>query len=1336
MGLDANSSKEALLAALQVAEARIAALEVLAGQRCLGAGFADPRQRLATRQGEALFREIFERSPLAIALLDAENRLVLANQAYCRLLQLPEEAIYGLRLDDITHPDDLSENLRLQAQLQRNDIPFYQLEKRYLRKDGEALGMVMASRLQGADAEAPLYLEQVLDLTQRKQMEEALRESGLMWRNILVHAPQLGVRLTPAGKIVFANKHFLSVTGWDEEGVLGRDWFELCIPEHEQARVRQVFTEVMRAGEILGHAHYENEILTKSRERLTVAWFNVLSRDLRGGIQSVTCLGVDLTERKRAEEALRVRESLLRGLFDNMPSGAAIYEVRDQGASGADYIVKDFNATSLRLESKAKEEVLGKSLLELRPNIDEYGLVEVLQRVWRSGVPETLPSRLYVDQHFSSWYENRIFRLPGGEIVAIYDDVSERMRTQEALREVLLQLEATVKAGKVGLWDWDIETERVFYSREWKRQIGYEEYEIGDGFEEWQGRVHPEDLPGALVLVREAIDQARDSFELEFRFRHKDGSWRWILALGSVITDVRGRAVRAMGAHIDITERKVMERALRESEQRYREVVNSIQETLSVFTADGEFLFVNDRAARNMSGGGTPQDVVGRFIGDLLPLEEAQQLVQRFREVIAGQEPQVWEVRVSLPDGPRWFQNKLLPIRYGPEGRPCVLSMSLDITERKRIEDALRESEAFIRAVMDNLPLGIAVNSVDPAVRFSYMNDKFPALYRTTREALADDDMFWSAVYEDPEFREQIRQRVLADCASGDPARMVWEDVPLTRKGEETRYVSARNIPVPEKNLAISTVWDVTEYRRLVEALQHTTARLEEAQRVAQVSDWEWLPGRDEVSWSAQMYEIFGLDPALPPPNYAGQLALYPPEDAVRLHAAVTRTLEEGVPFELELGRVLPDGTRRSLLVRGVADRDTRGAVTRLYGSVQDITELQRTRDALVAAKEAAEAANRSKSEFLANMSHEIRTPLNGILGMLQLLTMTELSQEQKEYALAAIQSSRRLTRLLSDILDLSRVEAGKLLIQFEPLDLRDALHAVEQLFRPVARQQGLELRFYVDPAIPGQLLGDAARLQQVLTNLVGNALKFTEQGSVTVEAYPLPHAAPGQYRVLFSVADTGRGIPDNSLDSLFKPFSQVDQGYTRRYQGAGLGLSISRHLVSLMGGTMAVSSQLGQGSTFHFCIVFALPQAAAPEIGGSEAPGEPQAQACRVLLAEDDAVNRLATARQLEKCGCVVTAVADGQQAVEALGAADFDVVLMDVQMPVLDGVAATRAIRGGKAGEDKAQVPIVALTAYAMGGDRERFLAAGLDDYLAKPTELADLQQVLARVMTGWRR
>jgi PAS domain S-box-containing protein len=449
------------------------------------------------------------------------------------------------------------------------------------------------------------------------------------------------------------------------------------------------------------------------------------------------------------------------------------------------------------------------------------------------------------------------------------------------------------------------------------------------------------------------------------------------------------------------------------------------------------------------------------------------------------------------------------------------------------------------------------------------------------------------------------------------------------------------------------------------------------------------------------------------------------PDDRPRMAEMFRPLLARNVDtVQSELRYLTKHGEQRWVAIRASASLDADGELTGIAGILSDVTERKLAAEQLALARDQALAAARAKSDFLANMSHEIRTPMNGVIGTAELLLQTELTDEQREYATTVHSSGEALLRIIDDVLDLSKVEAGRLELEAIDFDLHGALRHACDLFRPRAREKGVALDCDLDESVPRMVNGDPVRLGQVLANLVSNAVKFTDEGTVGVSAR-LEDPADDLLVLRVEVRDTGIGVAPHTLDGLFASFAQADTSTTRRYGGTGLGLSISRQLVELMDGQIGGMSEEGSGSTFWFRVPLRR--------ASTDGPLEPDVAAgtggAHVLVAEDNAVNRTVAVNMLEKLGHTVDVAPDGHSALKALEETDFDAVLMDCQMPVLDGYEATRELRRRERGARR--VPVIALTAHAMRSDRERCFAAGMDDYLAKPLRLAALREALDRAL-----
>jgi PAS domain S-box-containing protein len=453
--------------------------------------------------------------------------------------------------------------------------------------------------------------------------------------------------------------------------------------------------------------------------------------------------------------------------------------------------------------------------------------------------------------------------------------------------------------------------------------------------------------------------------------------------------------------------------------------------------------------------------------------------------------------------------------------------------------------------------------------------------------------------------------------------------------------------------------------------------------------------------------------------------------DPERAEAGIKLVLSEKKVTDYELTARARDGKQTVVSYNATTFYDRDRTLQGVFAAARDVTERKRVEAELQQAKAMAETASQTKSNFLASMSHEIRTPLNAIIGMADLLKETPLTPDQRAYAEVFQEAGNSLLLLINDILDLSKMEAEQLVLEETDFDLAEILKSAMSLMNLRAHEKSLSLVYNVAPEVPTFLAGDVMRLRQILLNLIGNAIKFTERGEVTLRVeHEAGASEPGLLR--FSVSDTGIGIPLDKLEAIFKSFTQVDSSTSRKYGGTGLGLTISKRLVELMGGRIWVESVSDQGTTFYFTVRLRV-RTGAPRPAG-ETRAQPAARVItgsdrevRVLVADDSIHNRMLLQAYLRSAQYLVEIVENGAEALERVQARHYDVVLMDMQMPVMDGYTATRAIRQWEQSQNRGPLPIIALTAYALSGDRNKCLEAGCTDYLAKPIKKEALFAVI---------
>lgn len=694
------------------------------------------------------------------------------------------------------------------------------------------------------------------------------------------------------------------------------------------------------------------------------------------------------------------------------------------------------------------------------------------------------------------------------------------------------------------------------------------------------------------------------------------------------------------------------------------------------------------------------------------------------------------------------FDVEITSVPVDIDGQKLMFASSRDITERKRTKAELLQAHALLHEAVNNVAIGFTI--YDEQDRLVVCNNAYLDIYSTSRDLIVKGATFEEIIRRGAErgqyvaalgrvdewVRERLRQHQSAD------------GTPIEQHLDDGRWLLIVEYRTPSGYIVGNRI-DITALKAAEAAARQNARRLIEAQRIARIGHWALDLEVNRLQWSDEIYRIFEIDPARFAASYEAFLALIHPDDRDKVTKAYTDSLKTRQPYRIEHRLLLPDGRVKYLLEQCETEFDASGRALRSLGTVQDITErklaeieleqhrhhlealVEARTQALSIAKEAAEAASLAKTTFLAKMSHELRTPMNAIMGLTGLALRRAEEPKLKEQLGKIDHASRHLLGLINDILDISRVEAERLTLESVPFRLVDVLDSLAVLTEHGAAEKGLALDIDVPAALAERTLtGDPMRLGQVLQNLVGNAIKFTEAGFVRVRARA-GAADATQQTVLFAVEDTGIGLPDGQAERLFESFTQADSSMTRKYGGAGLGLAISKRLVDLMHGQITVSNNTDGGCTFLFDVRFGvdgqLSQAAGTGVAADfdERFLQAYAGAC-ILIADDEPINRDVASSLLEEVGMAVETAADGETAVRMVRANRYDLVLMDMQMPVLNGLDATRRIRELPGYR---QLPIVAMTANAYEEDRQACVAAGMDDFLVKPFKPEQLFAMLYR-------
>ncbi|THB71964.1 MAG: PAS domain S-box protein [Desulfovibrio sp.] len=1025
-------------------------------------------------------------------------------------------------------------------------------------------------------------------------------------------------------------------------------------------------------------------------------------RNEEGALTGFTSIVTDITERKQAEDTLRENKAILDRAQKIGRMGSYVWDIPNNEVTWSEQLHRNLG---LEGEAPSTERFFSMIHPEDAERVHAQGdraraLAEPVALEFRVVLPDGSVVHVLDQAEYETDAQGNTIRMFG-----ISQDITERKQAAMALKESETQFRALFEQAGWAVIVHDLNGRFLDVNRRSCEQLGYSKEELlsmsvvdvdpeararGDKENFWLG-----DLP--------------DEFTFEGRHKRKDGSIYPALITVTRIELAGKPAIIALV--LDISEQKEAEQEISDINETLLNILDSIPADIYLADLDTyEVLFMNRQMKESFG-----RDLTGELCHLAFRHSETPcaHCTNKYLVDESGRPKDIMTWEDFNPITGKWYLNCDRAITW-LKGRKARIQIATDITERKLGEQALMESEERFRMLSEVLLSGVVIH--DHGVLLE-ANDQYYNMFGYTPEELLGKDAATLTVH--PEALDELRANIRSGVTDA------YESVGLHKDGTTFPIeIEARNIHYKGRQVRAGVIKDITRGKQMqaerdsyLNLLQSTLNSLDSLIMVIDkehrviLSNWHGHASVLEELRNAHphCHEILK--------NLEQRCEVCHPGDTFR--DGKVRQYEDHDPL---------DGSYKDISVIPIFN--SRGEVDYVLKNIRDVTQHKRVQAELLAAKQTAELANKVKSEFLANMSHEIRTPLNGVLGMLQLLQMTNLNGEQEDFVNTAMRSSRRLTRLLADILDLSMVEQEKLQLRMGPFDLAKTVSELADLFTPSAKKTGIELRIHIDPTLPAEVLGDSSRLLQVFTNMVGNAFKYTHTGNITVGAHRLSSLRQGQCRVLFTVADTGIGIPDDKLEALFQPFSQISQGFSREFQGAGLGLSICKRLITLMEGSICIESKEGAGITVYFSIPFQLPQAREQGALDQDQAGVENPSSLRVLVAEDDATSRFAVVQQLKKSGHEAVAAEDGQQALDILSDQAFDVILMDVQMPVLDGVGATKAIRDGKAGQDNASIPIIAMTAYAMVGDKEIFLEAGMDGYLAKPVEMDVLKAVLGKV------
>ncbi|MEO1094370.1 MAG: PAS domain S-box protein [Cyanobacteria bacterium J06638_28] len=1306
------------------------------------------RQQTETRlqETEQRYAGLVATVPVGIFRDDAAGRCIYVNKQYCQITGYTPEASMGEGWQLGIHPEDRARVIAQWKQSVQTSVPF-QTECRYQRPDGDCRWIyAQAVPEHNAAAQVIGYVGTLIDISDRKRTETALQKSEARWQFALEGLGDGVWDWHVRTNKVFYSQQWKAMLGYadPEIGEHFEDWERLVHPDDLaqcHANLRQYFS-----GE---SPEYQNEHRMRCRNgnyKWILTCGKVVEWTAEGQPQRMIGTHKDISERKQAEAALH---NLMEGTAASTGHNffPALVKHIAQALEVSHAVVSEYRDGVLQTLAFWAHDTL-------RPNFDYAPINTPCERALQDGqfccsdavqqhFPQLASLNLGAESYLGVALQSADGQVMGTfcildskpiqspqraeQIVRVFAARAaaelERQRALTALEETKQALEVKVEERVTELRT-IVETipDLLLHVRRDGTCLNYIQSPNSQGdflpIQRNLSEVLPPDLlEQQLHRIEQAITTGitqvyEHQFEKQGHIVHEE------IRIGAI------NSTEALIIVRDVTERKAIEADLEASRAYYQDIIADQTELICRYLPDGTLTFAND--AYCSCFGQSSTELLGRSFAPLVLAEDRSLVIQHIENLSWDSPVATYEHQIMARDGRLlWLQwtNRCL---FDPEGNFIEFqSVGRDIT-------ALKDAETHLLAVSDRLKLAVESAAIgiwdwDIFKNRLVWDERMYALYGITPDQFPNAYEAWlNGLHpEDREAAEALSEEARrGDCDYNTEFRVVHPDGSI-------HFIKANALIQRDSQGAaqrmIGTNYDITERKEAEAAMKRQLAAIEAATDSISI-----LQGETFLYANQAKLDLFGYEH---PKEILGKTwrSLYPPEEWKRCDREIFPALEREGAWQGEIIALRKDG---STFIEGMSLNITEDGLLICIG--RDISDRKKAEQTLVQAKEAAEAAAQAKSNFLAMMSHEIRTPMNGVIGMVDLLLSTSLTAKQKEYTETIYRCGNSLLTIINDILDFSKIESGCLELEKYPFQLRDCLEKVLEIFAKTVSDKGLKLTCQIDPSCPNQLLGDEIRLRQILVNLVGNAVKFTEQGEVNVTvrccAQNQKINRQSQIQLSFDIKDSGIGMPEDKLEQLFKAFNQADSSIARKYGGTGLGLAISKQLTELMGGKLSVTSEVGKGSCFSFSTIVEL---FAPiddvVVGVNDSPINSknillaEQYPLKILIAEDNAINQKLMTTWLKNMGYQPDVVSNGLEVIDALKREPYDVILMDVHMPEMDGVTATQYIHQHWSVDQRPD--IIAVTANAMRGDREQLLAAGMDDYISKPIQVEKLIAVLKK-------